>query len=765
VTTTERTAAPSRPAEVPAPWLDRLIGSDPGLNRLRMALEAVLAIGLAIAAEGVFVHLTHALQARPHGTLPPAEQAAVDAGNHALLVIAIMLGAIVALLSVFGASMEPDPRRQLLLTAAIPIPMIAALALGISLSAHRVLSLTVLVLVLAGGTYCRRFGPAGFLAGQLLFMGDFFGFFLHGVLTIDALGWLAAEIVLGSLIAVAAHRLLFRPDNRRALGRLRRSYTSRARAVLALTLELMEHPSDAAARRLERQLARLNETALMIDAQLTLPASVPADASARTVHQRLFDLELALSNACRLATTLARSSLPPALRSSITSMLVALGERRLDDAAAQAHEMLAELRGARGEIERTTAIVAHRYGVSVLGLVAAVQAWQQAPADGPDREPFRSSAILFGGFLPGSAMVSATASTEAGPGRMDRILLAPYVRVAIQMGVAVGAAVILGDLLSGRRFYWAVIAAFVTFMGTNHTGEQVRKALFRVIGTFLGIMVGALLAHAVGPHTAWSVVVILVSLFLGLYLMRINYAFMVVGITVMVSQLYVQLGEFTDSLLVLRLEETALGAAVTILVVLLVLPLRGARVLRVAQREQVAALADVVDQGRRRLLDDAAELDLRTAVRTLDTKQQALLATAVPVGGFGPSADSPEARFLSAASAARYYARNLVVDFVGADPVPGYAHEDVELAAGTLLRSLGQIQAALGAGPSTPSGPAAPLREYLRSAVLFDEVATSLDERDYLAPIQLALRDLQLIDGAMAQAAKAVGLPVRGLDT
>jgi hypothetical protein len=40
------------------------------------------------------------------------------------------------------------------------------------------------------------------------------------------------------------------------------------------------------------------------------------------------------------------------------------------------------------------------------------------------------------------------------------------------MGIAVGAAIALGVLISSDRFYWAVIAAFITFMGTNNSGEQ-----------------------------------------------------------------------------------------------------------------------------------------------------------------------------------------------------------------------------------------------------------------------------------------------------
>ena len=54
------------------------------------------------------------------------------------------------------------------------------------------------------------------------------------------------------------------------------------------------------------------------------------------------------------------------------------------------------------------------------------------------------------------------------------------------MGVAVGLAIMRGDALSGRRFYWAVIAAFITFMGANTRAGSIRKSSSRIAGTFVG---------------------------------------------------------------------------------------------------------------------------------------------------------------------------------------------------------------------------------------------------------------------------------------
>src|SRR5690606_2103339 len=127
--------------------------------------------------------------------------------------------------------------------------------------------------------------------------------------------------------------------------------------------------------------------------------------------------------------------------------------------------------------------------------------------------------------------------------------------------------------------------------------------------------VGAVLAHLVGDHARVSIVVILVALFFGLYLLRISYAFMVIGITVMISQLYVQLNEFSNSLLLLRLEETAIGAGVTALTVAFVVPIRMRHVVAVATREHLLALLEVVELAVARLREPGSDRELRAAAR------------------------------------------------------------------------------------------------------------------------------------------------------
>ena len=75
---------------------------------------------------------------------------------------------------------EPKARGQLVTMLLLPVPLVAALALGLSLGSHRLLCLVLLPVIMAVGTYLRRFGPRGMFAGTLLF----FGFFLHAAVTV-----------------------------------------------------------------------------------------------------------------------------------------------------------------------------------------------------------------------------------------------------------------------------------------------------------------------------------------------------------------------------------------------------------------------------------------------------------------------------------------------------------------------------------------------------------------------------------------------------
>ena len=758
--------APTAPGGAPARswdrWVDSFAGSDPGLNRFRMALQAVLIIGAVIAAEGIFVHFTQALYIQAHGAvLPAAEAARVTAANHAFLVIGMLMGALIGLIGT--GVVDKTARGQLVSFLILPAPLIGMLSLGLVIGGYRILALVSFPVVVAIGTYLRRFGPRGFNGGVLLFMGDFMGFFMHGILTPGDLGWVTAEIGVGLAVAIAVRFALFYPSQAKALQRTQRSYAARARKVAALALEQLDNPGNRTgdACRLHRQLVRLSEAALMIDAQLADPGAVADGSSAQLLHQRLFDAELALGNIARFAQAMAGLRLPAPQHMEARLALRDLVRGENETARTHAARLTALLReaGPVADDEDYAVVITHRFAGSVVALADAITEWMAVGATREGEEAFQSPVQLSGVWLPGSATVSNAASLERGTRLADRIRLPRYSRNAIQIGIAVGAAVAAGDVLSPRRFYWAVIAAFVVFNNATNAGEQVRRAFFRVAGTLAGIAAGSLLVTAVGHHPYWPVAVILAALFFGFYLLRVNYAFMVFGITVTVAQVYVQVGEFSNSLLLLRLEETAIGAAVAIAVVILVLPLRTRRVLRIAARDFVQAVGRLADHASDYLrgAGNSSKATLRSDARAVDAAYHSLMTTAQPLRPLGGTTGEGIRGGLRLASAARNYSRDLVADTGQARLSDAGMRLDIELATAALLHSMDVIaDAVTGSREAT----------YTRSSAIFDRVERRIEERTSTVGLaQLAIRDLKLIDGTMARLAEAMGLAVTDYDT
>jgi uncharacterized membrane protein YccC len=742
-----------------------LAGPDPGLNRLRIVLCATLTIAGAIGAEWLFVHFTGALQRpAPPAAAGAAVAARVAVANHGVLIFAMALGGIIGLMATITVQ-GTLPRDQVVSMLVLPLPMIAALALSLTVAGDRVLALCLLPLILAAGTYLRRFGPGGVRVGPLLFVGYLFGFLLGSVITLGDTGWLAAEIGAAILVAVVVKVGVFHDTSSRALQRTQRSYAVRARRLASLALAAFDEPGPRASRRLHQQKARLAQAAQLIDGQLADPGAAPAASTAALLHQRLFDAELAVSNLARFAEALGRAPLRAGQREQVREILAGLRDGRLDSARASAAAFAGTLAAPAGPVSDNTEIIAHRFAGSVTDFTDALAEWlalgaQDQRARGETQDLFTPAVPLRqGGSLSLTAAATAQASATAGTGRhLRQAAVAPHIRTAIQLGVAIGAAVALGDLLSGQRFYWGVIGAFVVFQGTSNTEEQVGKALSRIAGTLAGIVVGSRLVDLIGAHRAgWMIVVILASVLLGLYLQHASYAFLVTGVTVMVSQLYAEIGDFSDALLILRLEETAIGAAVAAVVVLVVLPLHASRVARVALRDYLAAMASLLRHAYAAFggADDAALLQGDT--RVLTTAYRSLAPTIQSMRRFQAGGQSQRAgATATAAMAARHYALNLVRD------IPSAAVPEADTAA-LLDQGCQALQASLIALQSAVDGPR--VGTYTRSASVFDLIEQRLAASGSNAgPGHLAIRDLRLIDGALAELAAALGVDIISYD-
>jgi uncharacterized membrane protein YccC len=205
-----------------------------------------------------------------------------------------------------------------------------------------------------------------------------------------------------------------------------------------------------------------------------------------------------------------------------------------------------------------------------------------------------------------------------GPDPAEHYHELPYhLRAAVQAAIGGLLGIIGGTLLSGQRWYWAVIAGFIVFAGTNSRGDLLVKGWRRVLGTMLGIVFGTVLATLLSGHPKINLVVLLLCIFLAFYSLRVSYATMTFFITVMLGMLYDILGEFSPDLLLLRLEETAVGVTGSVVAAMLVLPKRTRTTVLTELHDYFTALHRELSDAER-LLVDADRVSVIAATREVD---------------------------------------------------------------------------------------------------------------------------------------------------
>ncbi|MFD7557155.1 FUSC family protein, partial [Streptomyces sp. NPDC059835] len=158
------------------------------------------------------------------------------------------------------------------------------------------------------------------------------------------------------------------------------------------------------------------------------------------------------------------------------------------------------------------------------------------------------------------------------PGLPGTGLARPTTRQAFQATAACAFALVIGQYLSEDRWYWAVGAAWWIFVNTTSRGETLVRGFRRVLGTVVGIAAGLLIAVPLHGAPLPTAVLVAVCVFGIFYTAAPSYSWMMFFATVMAGLLYGLLGVLDPGLLLLRFQETAIGAIGAALAVVLILP-------------------------------------------------------------------------------------------------------------------------------------------------------------------------------------------------
>ncbi|MYV45814.1 FUSC family protein [Streptomyces sp. SID2888] len=605
---------------------DRIAASDPGLLRLTAGLRTVAAIALALAVLAL-------LRADvPH----------------------LVAAAMSAMVATFAIREKQPSRQAVTLALGLPVALVSV-SLGALLNPHLVAGDVFFILLIFSAVYSRRFGDRGTALGLIGFQMYFLSLFVGA--TPPALPGLYGAIALAFLSSAVVRFALVPQKPASILDRLRRAFRARLAQLIQAQTALVDAGPDDREKALEtvrRRTAALHESAMMIQGRLE--QGTADERTARLIQRRIADAEIAgerlgllllTARSAERADTLTLhlpgaplpSGGPLAEPDEITARLrrdlEALRLMVLRPVAQHAGGSLSRVRnrllGYREEEnlpDAPTALQDVFRGLgeashAVLGLRIALGGTEDESDEGPATTRSREELD--------AENAAISADEEAHPGEEERTGLdRPTTRAAVQVAVGSALAIVGGEFLSSHRWYWAVLTCWIVFINTASTGEILVKGYRRLLGTVLGVASGIGLAGLVGHHTWTAFALVLLFIFAMFYTAPLSYTLMSFFVTAMLGLLYTLLNSYSPAVLVLRIQETALGAACGIVAGALVLPVRTDRRTNELLVSVVSRLARVTESAVDQLsggppadlLDQARELDralgdLRTSTRPL----------------------------------------------------------------------------------------------------------------------------------------------------
>ncbi|AKN18215.1 hypothetical protein MHAE_11426 [Mycobacterium haemophilum DSM 44634] len=583
------------------------IGSDPGLLRLRTASRTTGALACSLV---ILYFLTRA-------TKQPLTVA--------------LLGVVITMIAARSVN-EPSPHQQRITMALLPVPAALAIAAAALLAPHQVVSDVVFVVIVFAAAYIRRFGPRGRTLGMVAFMAYFFTLYLRAGMS--ELPWMIGAIVVGTMCTyvMSSYVLPDRPE--RVLEASLRALRARMAIVIDGTADAVGtgRLDERRRRRMQAHIVRLNETALMVQSQIEDRADPAAPWPGVTDEQLspwLFDAELAIEwvdTAGRRAAAVA-SNIAAASRAELVGTLRELARAiRLPqpDGLRQTANRAQRLLDQQPSPTEADTPASDAGSAAVRRLALAIINAANATSD--------IRAMVEGATTgtPESAASAPPAASDSGA-EQHRGGLRPTTRQAIQVAVAASLAIVTGELVSPARWYWAVVAAFVIFAGTNSWGETLTKGWQRLLGTIVGVPCGVLVATLFSGNTTASLAAIFVCLFCAFYFMAVTYSLMTFWITTMLALLYGLLGQFSVDVLLLRIEETALGAVIGVAVAILVLPTNTRSAIRDDTRAFLTTLSALIEATTATMFGDDESGSPTERARQLDRDLQQFRATAKPL--------------------------------------------------------------------------------------------------------------------------------------
>jgi len=141
-------------------------------------------------------------------------------------------------------------------------------------------------------------------------------------------------------------------------------------------------------------------------------------------------------------------------------------------------------------------------------------------------------------------------------------------RTAVRAAVAAALAIAGSSFVTANRPYWTILIAVVVLNDT--WGSSLRKTWQRVGMTGAGCVAGWALHFVSDQNVALERALLLVAVFFSAFFRKSSYPWMTFFITVYVAFLFTVLGQWTASLMLVRLVDTVAGGVIAIVASLIV---------------------------------------------------------------------------------------------------------------------------------------------------------------------------------------------------
>ncbi|MCQ6279964.1 FUSC family protein [Bacillus sp. EB600] len=566
-------------------WKTRLSTSDPGFIRLRFAANIVLTVFSACLVMLLLSKLGW------HGNLTP-----------------VMLTGLVGLQANVIVNDQTERARKI---TTLLFPLASAISITLAavfLNIGYHLSDIMLVIIVFLAFFIQRFGIRYFSFGMIGFLTFYFSLMYLQSLTFAQLPWYYLGIFVGTASAYIVNFFLSKEQPIKILKRSMLSYQKQTNITLDLIIEMIQdtNPNAGRVNNVTRNIKKLNEYARMAIGQFeaTDPGKVWPGIQTNELRLYVFDAAMLIET---LAPTVKKLQDLHALEKSavrywllqivqsLREVEILRGENqpntleKLQQTVEKFREELDLLKTEDPESKKWLYLLRRieSIGNHLIDEATTIQRkrLEHLLAD-------KNNEKLKEGSNPEENETGRKSATR----KQERHGLHPATIKGLQAALVSVIAIVFGHFLSPDYPYWAVLSANMIILGTETDGHSTGKAFQRIAGTVTGAIAGFVIGHFVAGQPYIAMLLLIMSIFMGYYLMARSYAVFIFWVTMLLAMTFeLLLGGGIEQILVLRVIDTLIGAILSATAAAFLFPHKTTDKIRSSMIDFLSNLKEYVD--------------------------------------------------------------------------------------------------------------------------------------------------------------------------